>query len=111
MPKLKPAQSDVNVALTRSRSARDVWYLVQLDDEGRGLACTCAGFSYRGKCRHLDKPGQAPFRAAWSCLMAAGVPLEDIKRLWKRAQSETSHPARAAVRFAFFAGKTINQQR
>ena len=95
--------------LTRSRSARDVWYLVKLDDSARGTACTCPGFGFRGKCGHLDKPGQAPFRAAWACLIETGVDLEDIKRLWARAQSETAHPGRAAVRFAYFAAKTIGE--
>lgn len=97
-------------ALTRSQSARDVWYLVEIDDSGRGIACTCPGYGYRGKCRHLDKPGQPPFRAAWACLLAADVELEDVKRLWNRAQAQTGHPSRAAVRFAYFAAKTIGEK-
>lgn len=41
-------------ASVKSHSNIDAWHAVDLDDRDGLGSCTCAGFTYRKKCRHLE---------------------------------------------------------
>ncbi len=46
-------QLDPTTTLVKSQSEAGVWYTVTYW-KGQPYACTCKGFEYRGKCRHVE---------------------------------------------------------
>lgn len=41
-------------ASVKSHTNVDAWHAIDLDDRDGSGSCTCAGFTYRKTCRHLE---------------------------------------------------------
>ena len=49
-------------------------YRVGLDAEGKALFCSCPGYRYHGKCKHLERAElAAPYRGAREYLVVTGT--------------------------------------
>jgi len=90
-----------------SESEDGVFYRLELNERGEATRCSCRGFSYRRKCKHIQNPGHAAFRAAWRVLWQAGIQITEIKLLWNEAQARTNHEDCAAARFAWLAAQAL----
>ena len=49
------AQSDIASRTVRSASTPGLTYLVEVNTETGFGMCACAGYAFRGRCRHIDE--------------------------------------------------------
>ena len=107
---LIPEEAITPTAKVQSLSVPGQYYLVAFDSTGRGIRCSCPGYSNRQKCRHLRSSAMSALLASIAMMLEAGASLDEVWAHWRAAQDETAHLGARCARMALKASEVIARE-
>lgn len=66
-------------------------YLMHIDEDGVGRRCSCPGFAFRGRCRHLKTAQTRAIVAAFRACLEAGLTIDQVRFSFDEARRQAPH--------------------
>ena len=66
-------------------------YLMHIDEDGIGRRCSCPGFVFRGRCRHIKTAQTRAIVAAFKACLDAGLAIDQVRFSFDEARRQAPH--------------------